>query len=187
VVAVGALVLATVAVAFALNPAAWERITMDDTRGSGRVDIWTVAWSIFRDNPVTGVGVNNFGRVAPEYVRDVGPLENVQLVVKTPDRKVHNSFLELLSENGIPALVMFLAIAVACMRASLRAAKEFTARGQRELTALSHGLFLATTGLLASYFFMSPAVDRRLWILFGLSLAALEIAQRNAFVRPRAG
>lgn len=184
VVAIGGLVLATIAIAFALNPAAWERVTIDDPRGTGRVDIWTVAWSMFRDHPITGVGVGNFGRVAPDYVRDVGPLERVDLVIETPDRTVHNSFLELLSENGIPALVMFVAIALACMRAALQSAREFAAQGRRELVALSHGLFVATAGLLASYFFASPAVDRRLWILLGLSLAALAVARRDEVVGP---
>lgn len=179
VVAVGGLVLATIAIAFALSPAAWERVTIDDPRGTGRVDIWTVAWSMFRDRPITGVGITNFGQVAPEYVRDVGPLERVDLVVGAPDREVHNSFLELLAENGVPALVMFLAVAVGCMRTALQAAKEFAAQGRRDLMALSHGLFVATAGLLASYFFSSPPVDRRLWILSGLSLAALAVARRE--------
>jgi O-antigen ligase len=179
VVALGAVVLAAAAVAFSFNPASWDRVREAETNGTGRVDLWTVAWSMFEDHPVRGVGVGNFGRVAPDYVREVGPLEDVQLVVKTPDREVHNSFLELLAENGVVGLVLFLAVGAGCLRAALRAARIFGELGRGDLVAVAHGVFAGTVGLLASYFFISGSVDRRLWILLGLCLALLEIANRE--------
>ncbi len=183
VIAIGAIAISAAAVAFSLNPAAWERVTTPESSGTGRVDIWTVAWNVFEDHPLDGVGINNFGRVAGDYVRDVGPLEDVDLVVKAPDRAVHNSYLQFLAENGVGALALFLVVAVGCMRTALRAARRFAELGRPDLVALAQGVFVATVGLLASNFFLSSAVDRRLWILFALALAALEIAHRIAAER----
>ena len=186
VIAGGAVAVAAATVAFSLNPAAWDRITSRDSRGTGRVDLWTVAWKVFEDHPLAGVGVNSFGRVAGDYVRSVGPLEDVQLVVKTPDRAVHNTYLQFLAENGVPALALFLIVAAGCLATALRAARVFAALQRPDLVALAHALFVATIGLVASYVFLSGAVDRRLWILFGLSLATLGIAQRAAAERASA-
>jgi O-antigen ligase len=178
VIALGAVVAVAVAVALALNPQASNRLTKVDAGGTGRVDIWTVAWNVFEDHPVRGVGLSNFGRVAPDYVREVGPLEDVNLIVRDTNRSVHNSYLQFLAENGIFALVLFLVVVVGCMGAVLRAAKLFTDLGRTDLAALAHGVWVGTVGLLAGYFVRSGAVDRLLWILLGISLAALEVAHR---------
>ena len=178
VLALGVAALAAAALAFSLNPGSWERASSPDPGGTGRVDLWTVAWNMFADHPIQGVGVRNFGRVAPSYVREVGPLDDVDLVVKTPDREVHNSYLEFLAENGVIGLVLFLLVAAGCLRAGLRAARSFADSARPELVALAHGLFAGTVGLLVSYFFISGSVDRRLWILLALAPASLEIAHR---------
>jgi O-antigen ligase len=176
VIALGAVAAMAVAVALVLNPQASNRLQKVDTGGAGRVDLWTVAWNVFEDHPLNGVGLNNFGRVAPDYVREVGPLEDVHLIVIGPNRSVHNSYLQFLAENGIFALALFVVVVVGCMAAVMRAAKLFTALGRADLAALSHGVWVGTVGLLAGYFVRSGAVDRLLWILLGISLAALEVA-----------
>ena len=68
---------------------------------------------------------------------------------------------------------------LATLRAALRAARIFGELGRGDLVAVAHGVFAGTVGLLASYFFISGSVDRRLWILLGLCLALLEIANRE--------
>lgn len=178
VLALGALGGLALVVAFTLNPTSWERVTQQATESTGRVDLWTVAWQVFQDHPLNGVGLNNFGQVAGEYVRDVGPLDDVALVVVDIDREVHNIYLQLLSENGIVGMVLFALVVLGCMRASLRAARMFDELERPDLRAVAHGLFVSTAGLLASNFFISGAVDRRIWIVLGLSLATLEIAHR---------
>lgn len=184
VVAVGAIVAAALALAVALNPQAEGRLTRVDTGGTGRVDTWTVAWNIFEDHPLHGIGLSNFARVAPQYVREVGPLEDVHLIVGAPNRSVHNTYLQFLAENGIFSLILFLVVALGCMRAVLRAAKLFTEIGRADLAALCHGVWVGTVGLLAGYFVRSGAVDRLLWILLGISLAALEVAHRMSARAP---
>jgi O-antigen ligase len=188
VIGLGLVAAAAAAIAFSLNPGSWERVTQTDpTSGTGRVDIWNVAWNVFKDHPVSGVGLNNFGRVAGDYVREVGPLEDVDLVVKAPDRSVHNSYLQFLAENGVVGLVLFAFVALGCLRAAMSAARSFAELARPELVAVAHGLFVGSVGLLASYFFISGSVARPLWILLGLCLASVEVARGLAERSPLSG
>ena len=166
------------AMAFALNPESWERVTGLDNGGSGRQDLWTVAWKIFVDNPVMGVGVNNFGAVTPEYVRDGGALQRVDLVAESP-HFVHNVYLQLLAENGLVGLLLLTAFVFGCLRAAYLAGRAFEALGDMRMEALSHGVLVAAIGQLAAAIFISSTVDRRMWILFAMGPALLAIAHRR--------
>ena len=65
-----------------------------------RVEYWDATVKIIRDNPITGVGLNQFS--------------NSYLYYKTAQAgevlKAHNDYLQMASEMGIPALLVFLAI-----------------------------------------------------------------------------
>ncbi|HLD35371.1 MAG TPA: O-antigen ligase family protein, partial [Planctomycetota bacterium] len=65
-----------------------------------RLGYWDATVKIIRDNPLTGVGLNQFS--------------NSYLYYKTADAgevlKAHNDYLQMASELGIPALLVFLAI-----------------------------------------------------------------------------
>lgn len=175
-----ALVLIAVGIAtvsFMLDPSSWQRVTADPGRGSGRLDLWTVAWGVAGDHPVAGVGLNNFTAVAPDYVRSVGPLQRVDIVADQP-HVVHNLYLQLVAETGIVGLLCFVVFAAGCLYACWRAARLFRVSGVGDLEALANGILIATVGLLASLVFGSNAVDRRLWVLFALGPAVLQVAHR---------
>jgi O-antigen ligase len=170
------------AVAFAALPGAWERVTTFDSGGSGRSDLWTVAGRVAADHPIVGVGVNNFVAVAGDYTREPGSLQQVHLIVDRP-QYVHNVYLQLLAENGIVGLVIFLALALACLRAAWTAARRFERLGMTSMETLAHAVLVAGIGQLAAGLFISSGVDRRLWLLFGFGPALLGIAARAASER----
>jgi O-antigen ligase len=179
-------VAAVAAVSFAMDPHAWHRVTKPDARGAGRIDLWTVAWNISENHPINGIGIRNFGVVAPTYVRRVGPLEHVDLVADRP-KVVHNTYLQFLAETGIVGLSLFVVLVLGCLRAGLKAAGRFRALGADDLEVLAQGVVVAVIGMLAAGFFLSGGIDRRLWVLLALCPAALEVAQRSAtLTRPRA-
>ena len=175
-----ALVLIAVGVAtvsFMLDPTSWQRIASDPGRGSGRLDLWTVAWNMAGDHPVAGVGLNNYTVVAPDYVRRVGPLQRVDLVADQP-HVVHNLYLQLLAEIGIVGLVCFVVFAIGCLYAAWRAARLCRLNGVGDLEALANGILIGTVGMLGCFVFGSNGVDRRLWVLLALGPAVLEVARR---------
>jgi putative inorganic carbon (hco3(-)) transporter len=72
----------------------------------GRIPLMEVAFKMIRANPFFGVGLNNYVPEAVEY--DFTP----QQLTTAWDTAVHNGFLYIAGEIGIPGLVFFLALLV---------------------------------------------------------------------------
>ncbi len=173
------LVLIGAAAFFATSPAALQRVTSFDSGGSGRSDLWSVAWRMTEDHPLIGVGLANFQQLAPEYVRRPGSLQFVDLIVDRP-HVVHNAYLQQLAETGIVGLALLLAFMAACIAAALRAARRFEADGDAGMALFARSAAVAMIGFLSASFFISDATDKRLWIVLAIGPALLGTAARAA-------
>jgi O-antigen ligase len=162
---------------FMIVPGAWDRISAVDRPGP-RGDLWTVAWRVTKDHPVVGVGTNNFAAVAQNYVREPGTLRSVALISERP-KAVHNLYLQLLTENGLPGIVLFTVVAGGCLRAAWFAGQRFEAVGRPDLEALARSILVAQVAILAAAIFLSSQIDKRLWILLAFGPAALEVSRRT--------
>ena len=78
----------------------------------GRLATWKVAVAEGMNNPILGVGLNNMRDV---LFKKVERIDRVASFVS-----VHNSFLEIFAEQGLPGLVAYLAIAVSIIGMGLR-------------------------------------------------------------------
>ena len=163
---------------FAVYPKAFERITSSGD-GSGRADLWQVAWRITAEHPAAGVGLHNFTVYSPRYVRRPGALKNVDLIAERP-HAVHNTYLELLTETGVIGIGLFLAVIVASLGAAWKAALMFERRGDQALGTLSRGVLVAAAGILVAAVFVSLGSDPVLWLLLALGPAMLAVAARHA-------
>jgi O-antigen ligase len=177
VAAVAALALGVAAVTFVSSPGTWERVT-SYKNDNGRADLRTVAWRMGMDEPVTGVGLNNFEVRAPDFVREPGALTYVGLIVDDP-HLVHNTYLQLFAEDGIVGLALFLGIVGGCLRAAKLAADRFGARGERQLETLARAVMVATISVLAADLSLSSATEQRLWLLLALGPVLLTVASRD--------
>lgn len=162
---------------FLISPATWKRVTTSDG-GGGRDELWKVAWSVAGDHPVVGVGLDNFTVVSGDYTRRVGPLESVDLIAVRP-HQVHNAYLQMLAEAGAVGFVLFSGFVLGCTWTALVAARRFAARGDAVDAALASAVALASSGMLVASFFVSNAVDRRLWLLLALAPALLTAASSS--------
>jgi O-antigen ligase len=162
--------------ALSASPETWQRLTDYDDGGTGRVDLWTVAARMAEDHPVAGVGFNNFRVAAADYVREPGALERVDFLVERP-HFVHNTYLQLLAENGVIGLALFVVFVVGCTRAAWLAAKRFEARGERAMGTLARTVVVALIAMLGASMFLSAAVDQRLWLLLALGPGLLAAAR----------
>jgi O-antigen ligase len=169
-------VVAVAAAAFALNPAALDRVTDGQSGGSGRSDLWTVAWRVTEDHPVVGVGLDNYKVVAADYVRRPGSLSYVSLIADRP-HVVHNTYLGLLAESGVIGIALFLLVALPAAGASWRAARGFDRLGRAAEVSLARAVLIAVIGMLAMAFFLSAGADPRLWVLLALGPALLSAAE----------
>jgi O-antigen ligase len=178
-----ALAAASTAIFFLLKPSAWYRL-LESNQGSGRVDIWTVAWRIVQDHPFVGVGFGQFPQVSLHYVLRPGALEYIGLIVEK-QIVVHNLYLQLWVEEGIVGLLLFLAVVVGSLVSGWLAVGRFDALGDTEMSALARASILALIGMLAASFFLSDLENGQLWILLALGPVLAAIAQRQA-IRQRA-
>lgn len=176
VLAATAVILGMGALAFLNVPDAWERVT-DFDEDNGRSSLWTVGARMWEDEPVTGVGLNNFVVHSADYVREPGTLENTELVVERP-HVPHNTYLQVLAEAGIVGLVLFILFIAGCLRAAMRGAREFEDRGEWGMGTLTRGIVVATASILAASMFLSAATDKRLWILLALGPVMLGLARQ---------
>lgn len=162
---------------FLANPSALHRIEKSN-QGSGRVDIWQVAWRVVHDHPFFGVGIAQFPQVSPHYVLNPGLLNYVNLIVEK-HIVVHNLYLQLWAEDGIVGLLLFAAVVAASIAAGWRAAKSFDAQGDLEMSALARTVIIGLTGMLVASFFLSNLENGQLWILLALGPALAGIAARQ--------
>jgi O-antigen ligase len=175
VAAMAAIVLGLAALTFVNSPDTWQRVTSFDN-DNGRSDLWTVAWRMGNDQPLTGVGINNFTVHAPDYVRDAGSLSHVELIAERP-HFVHNTYLQLYADGGIVAVALFLVMVGSCLHAGKRAADLFDAQRRRSLATMARAVMVATISMLAAALFLSAQPDKRLWLLLALGPALLSVAR----------
>jgi O-antigen ligase len=122
-------------------------------------------------NPITGVGPNAF-------TQDAGPLiRNNPITLEHP--VTHNSYLEILSENGLPALMLFVAYLIMVWtllrRAQRQARKEDDLEGRRLATALQASWIIAVV----SATFLSEELSSPFWLLGGLAVVLARDSARR--------
>lgn len=93
----------------------------DDKAFDSRFDLAGVAWEMIQSQPFTGIGLNSFEECMTHYDPN-----HIAHIIRQP---VHNGFLLVAAESGIPALLILLAVLRLFIRASLRILK----RGGDEL------------------------------------------------------
>jgi O-antigen ligase len=156
------------------SPQALQHITTNNG-GSGRSDIWTVAWRVFEANPVRGVGAGNFPVVSVHYLLSPGVITASRYIVDQP-LVTHNTYLSLLAEQGVVGAALFIGIlgfALRCYQLAWRASRQSE---DRDLEILAYALFIGLVGFLAACFFISDEYSKQLWILLALAPALRRLA-----------
>lgn len=163
---------------FVATSAERDRVTQVQG-GTGRTDIWTVGMRMVRDHPFTGVGIGNFQNSSVHYLLQPGAIQRSEFFVDQP-KATHNTFLQVLTELGIPGLALFLAIIGFSLSTAYRAARAFHAHGDLRMELIARGVLVALVGLLAADFFISANFSKQLWLLLGICPALLVIARRDS-------
>lgn len=133
----------------------------EDQSVRARFVVWQTCWRVFQDYPLLGVGPDNLQAVYWRYSSD-------------PERfrVAHNAGLQLLSESGLPALLLFIAtLGTALWR--LEVLRRRHAGGWPEVYA--RVLQIAIAGYLTGSMFLNLAYLELIFHLVGLSVS-LELA-----------
>jgi putative inorganic carbon (HCO3(-)) transporter len=157
-----------------INERVERKEKVQSENAASRLAFWDAAIRMSYDRPLTGVGPGRFKYEAEHYVR--GSTSGIDQPV------AHNSYLEILAENGFVALVFFAAYIVGSwvMLARFRAMSLLDADGDgvRLATALQAAFVVAIVGA----FFLSQQLALPLWLVGALAAA---IAQGETAAVPR--
>ncbi|MBL7262307.1 O-antigen ligase family protein [Paractinoplanes lichenicola] len=179
VLAAAVCVAASAALWFSLFPAAWQRLVISSDGGSGREDLWRAALRLALENPIVGLGLAGFQAHKPAVALEIGEVQNASVVAEQP-LVAHNTYLQIWADTGVIGLVLFLTVVVFCIWCSLRAGRDFTAAGRRDLAALSRCVAVAVISMLGSAAFLSMARDYRLWFLLAIGPVLLSLARAES-------
>ena len=154
-----------------IDPTALGRVGTGSTADL-RVELWSTAWRITADHPVTGVGPDVFAIVFPAY-------ESGRFIVVfgayTVAYGAHNVFLNILADLGVPGLAAFLLVLAVWGRVTARAWAQLAEAGPsgRERRFLLGAITAAVFAYLVQGCVNNQEVSLSLcfWALVGLGVA----------------
>lgn len=127
---------------------------------------------MFADNPLIGVGADNYQPLYPEYIRQFG--SNVD----DERRNAHSYYLEVAAEHGIVGIVSVGGIMLLTLKALRDARRLFGNIGNKRMADLAGALTVAFVGYAVSATFLHGDYTRFLWLQVDLAAALAVLAQR---------
>jgi O-antigen ligase len=153
----------------------WSRLgTIGEEVSSGtlneRTTVWKAGFDVFRDNPISGIGVNAFAPTIqrslgnPRQLRHAAANDVVELVA-------HNTFLSVLVEEGLVGFLLFMLILAGLWKGIFQ-----LERAERNMWAVV--LLAWTVGVMElTWEYRKPT-----WLLFGLLAAAVSsVSKQTSF------
>jgi O-antigen ligase len=139
----------------------------------GRLSENTVAWMMFSDHPILGVGLDNYPALYQQYSRQLG------LDPRLEPRDPHNLYLEIASQLGLVGLAVFGVLVWFMFRGLLQAHRDFRAGAMKDYAEMTAAFAIAMFGYLSAALFLHSAYDRYFWLLFGIGLALPQVARHE--------
>ncbi|HEY0738371.1 MAG TPA: O-antigen ligase family protein, partial [Herpetosiphonaceae bacterium] len=133
-----------------------------------------IAFDMFTDHPIVGVGAWNFTQLYPEYVNERGS------AIAEGFGPPHNYYLEIAAEHGVIGLITILGVLVLAFVRLRTAQRLFGLLGETRLSELAVALQIALVGYLISAAFLHGLYSRFLWLQVSLAVAFALIAMSEA-------
>jgi len=130
-----------------------------------RVNLMTVAWKMFLDHPLLGVGYNNYETHYQKYamVHDLNRVGS--------DLSAHSLYLEIAAERGVIGLLSLGLLLFYLGRVSLHGWRAMKQAGFSSHADMIAGLAVGFLAYLLAAILLHDAYPRYLWMLVGLVLA----------------
>ncbi len=139
----------------------------------GRLSELLVAWQMFMDHPILGVGVSNYPNYYQSYSRQIG------LDPRTENREPHNLFLEVAAETGLVGLIVFIMILYFSFRSIFHAWHTFNKLDLPDYAGLVAVYGIGLVGYFTAAMFIHGAYPRYLWLLIGIALALPQVVKNT--------
>lgn len=136
-----------------------------DQSSSGRLDEMKAAVYMFLDHPFFGIGISNYSVHFQDYSLEHG------LTVRGSDRAAHSLYLEILAEQGVFGLAIFMSILFVSIRVAIGAMRRQKLAGNELAKNVIFAIILAYCAYLMAAILLHGAHPRYFWMMTGLVLA----------------
>jgi putative inorganic carbon (HCO3(-)) transporter len=127
---------------------------------------WSAAIQLAEESPITGVGPGQYPREALPILRDgSGVLPSVTV----PQTVTHNTYLEILSENGAPGLALFIAYLVTVWFLLRSVQRRATAEDDDDERWLATAMQASFVIAVVAGIFLSEELTAPFWVIGGLA------------------
>ncbi len=143
-----------------------------DVSVTARLKIWSTAWQLFQEHPITGVGPHKFPRL---------PISEAVVAGRSTDlNHAHSNYLQILSTTGILGAAAFLYLLGSAIYFSYRQSKLSSTDNQSVFnSAIGLGLLGAMISLsfagIFEYNFNSGHIKLVQWLLLALLVASSQV------------
>jgi O-antigen ligase len=138
---------------------------------------WSAALQLAGESPVIGVGTGLYPAKAMPILRDP---EGSLPAIDVPQTVAHNTYLEILAENGVPGLALFLAYLFVVWMLLRRAEREALAAGDRRLRWLTTALQSSFVIAVVAATFLSEELTSPFWLLGALAVVLARSPEPSA-------
>jgi putative inorganic carbon (HCO3(-)) transporter len=146
---------------------------ISDISFRGRLSENIAAWRMFQDNPLFGVGLDNFQVNYQSYSRQIGLDE--RRVERTPA----SFYLELLSEQGLIGTLVFMLFMVIVFRNLWKAWRTFQFLGMKNEEYMTLAFLSGLAGYMLFYISKNSAYPNVFWVLLGIAFSIAQVAENS--------
>ncbi len=151
-----------------------EAAALGDAVGStlARKALFLRSLQVTMEHPITGCGIGQFGAYTAGLDTDAGKRAGWQ--------GTHNTYTQVSSEAGIPALIVYMALLVSCFRgvgACYRRARRIPSTRARDIANIAYALRTALWAYAIATLFSYVAYSTTLPLIAGLTLGFFAAAQ----------
>jgi putative inorganic carbon (hco3(-)) transporter len=137
-----------------------------DEAAMARINLWKAALRMIAESPAVGVGIGNFRWEAPKYNIDI----------REP-QVAHNTYLQIATEMGVPALMVWLLILAVTYLEMIRVRRRTRDRLDGDWYARhTWTIQLAIVAFAVSHIFLSKIIHELLYLTIALGAALRAIA-----------
>lgn len=122
---------------------------------------WSAALRMAADRPLLGVGPGRFGIESRDYI--------LNDPINITDPVVHNAYLEVLAEGGLPTLIAFVAFLAGSWRLTVRARRRMQMADDADGLRLVAAVQAALVAAIVSANFLSVQITVPMWLLGGIA------------------
>ncbi|WDG06944.1 O-antigen ligase family protein [Vibrio campbellii] len=140
-----------------------------DASAMGRLYAWEAAFKMALDNPLTGVGLENFYY---NYFFYSSHWDGV-------NHAVHSTWFGVLAETGFVGLIVFIALIVSLVKTSLRSISLLTKQSDITLSVGANAVISGLIGTIVSGTFLTQGFVWPIYILAALTIVINRIVQTD--------